>query len=241
MFDDTLEQNLEQLQPEEQPAQETPTETPQIQTQKVNLEDDPGSKFRALQEKNERLEREQYQLAQQVAAMKPQAPIQEPEDDDIRLGPDELAEGKHIAKLHKQLREMKKQLKSYETQTHESLVEARLKAQYPDFDKIVNPANIKALSESDPELAATIYANPDMYTKAVTAYKQIKKMVPMENNYDNEKARVAVNAAKPRPLASVSPQQGDSPLSRANAFANGLTPELQKQLYKEMVDAQKGS
>ena len=37
----------------------------------------------------------------------------------------------------------------------------------------------------------------------------------------------------------MSPQQGDSPLSRANAFANGLTPELRVQLIKEMEEARK--
>jgi hypothetical protein len=35
-------------------------------------------------------------------------------------------------------------------------------------------------------------------------------------------------------MASISPQQGDSPLTKANAFANGeLTPELKAQLWKE--------
>lgn len=35
----------------------------------------------------------------------------------------------------------------------------------------------------------------------------------------------------------LSPQQGDSPLSKANAFANGLTEDLKKQLQKEMFEA----
>ena len=55
-----------------------------------------------------------------------------------------------------------------------------------------------------------------------------------------DKRKAQENSAKPRPMASVSPQQGESPLSHANAFANGLTPELQKQLWKEMQDAKKG-
>jgi hypothetical protein len=54
-----------------------------------------------------------------------------------------------------------------------------------------------------------------------------------------DRAAAQKNASKPKPLASVSPQQGDSPLSRANAFANGLTPELQKQLRQEMEEARK--
>jgi len=50
---------------------------------------------------------------------------------------------------------------------------------------------------------------------------------------------VQANTAKPRPLTSVSPQSGESPLSRANAFAEGLTPELKKNLFKEMQEAKK--
>ena len=55
----------------------------------------------------------------------------------------------------------------------------------------------------------------------------------------NDKAKAVINAQKPRPLTSISPQQGDSPLSKANAFANGLTPELQAQLLKEMKQSMK--
>jgi hypothetical protein len=54
-----------------------------------------------------------------------------------------------------------------------------------------------------------------------------------------DKLRAQKNAAKPKPLASVNPQQGDSPLSKANAFANGLTDDLKKQLRKEMEDARR--
>ena len=56
----------------------------------------------------------------------------------------------------------------------------------------------------------------------------------------NDRARVIKNSAKPRPLASVNPQQGDSPLSKANAFANGeFTEADRKRAWAEMVAARK--
>ena len=61
-----------------------------------------------------------------------------------------------------------------------------------------------------------------------------------EDNYSKDRDKAQSNASKPKPLASVSPQQGDSPLSRANAFANGLTDELKSQLRKEMEQARQG-
>jgi hypothetical protein len=57
--------------------------------------------------------------------------------------------------------------------------------------------------------------------------------------YESDRLKALKNSQKPRPLASVSPQQGDGPLSKANAFANGMTAELKEQLRKEMYAARK--
>jgi len=66
----------------------------------------------------------------------------------------------------------------------------------------------------------------------------VKKLgIYKPDNYEKDRAHVATNANKPRSSASISPQQGDSPLSNANAFADGLTPELKKKLYAEMLEA----
>jgi hypothetical protein len=56
-------------------------------------------------------------------------------------------------------------------------------------------------------------------------------------SYSSERDLVARNMSKPKVSASLSPQQAESPLNKVNAFAKGLTPDLQKQLYKEMMDA----
>jgi hypothetical protein len=143
--------------------------------------------------------------------------------------------------MGRKIKALEQKIQGYQQQSAESTVEAKLKYQYPDFDKIVSADNIRQLSSSYPELAATINSSSDLYSKAVSAYTLIKKLgiAPAEDMYSQEREVAQRNAAKPRPLASVSPQQGDSPLSHANAFANGLTPELRKQLHKEMVEAMK--
>ena len=64
--------------------------------------------------------------------------------------------------------------------------------------------------------------------------------VYQETGISPEKELSQKNLAKPRPVASVSPQQGDSPLSRANAFANGLTKEVKDQMWKDTQNARKG-
>ena len=61
-----------------------------------------------------------------------------------------------------------------------------------------------------------------------------------EDPHSEDRIRALRNTQKPKPITSVSPQQGDSPLSKANAFANGLTEDLKAQLRKEMAAARRG-
>ena len=123
----------------------------------------------------------------------------------------------------------------------EVTAETRLKALYPDFDKVVSESNVESLARDYPEIMETIRASGgDLYNKGAAAYKIIRNMgIYQEDKYVQAKDRIQNNTYRPRPSNSVSPQQGNSPLDHANAFANGLTPELQKQLWKEMQDSEK--
>jgi hypothetical protein len=70
------------------------------------------------------------------------------------------------------------------------------------------------------------------------AYKMIKLLnIHRDTSYDADKLKAQQNLAKPKSLSSIAPQKSESPLSHANAFANGLTPELKDQLVKEMFAA----
>jgi hypothetical protein len=196
--------------------------------------------FKALRLEKERIEREHQEAMQRLAEYeKPKQPQQE-EDLEINIGDDDLFEGKHYRKLQKQLKKQQDELKKYQEQISLTSTETKLKSQYADFDKVVSEDNIRKLRETEPELAETIASTQDVYSKAVSAYKIIKKLgIYVEDNYSQDREIAQKNSLKPKPLASVSPQQGDSPLSKANAFANGLTPELKQQLWKEMEESAK--
>ena len=205
-----------------------PTETP---------EDDQTKNFKQLRKKAEQVAKERDEALARLREY--EARIKQPatpeESDELTMQPDELAEGKHISKVQKQLNKLKEEVRVATT-------EAKLKAQYPDFDSVVSKENILALRDMYPEIAQALNSSPDLYATAASAYTLIKKLGLNANaaQYDAEKKIVQANAAKPKPLASVSPQQGDSPLSRANAFANGLTDELKTQLLREMEQARRG-
>lgn len=134
-----------------------------------------------------------------------------------------------------------KQLKQLKHDLEQQTLELRIKSKYADFDEIVNKSALEKLAQEDPELAYAIDAAPDMYTKAVAAYKMLKVKAPQpvqeESDISEDDRLFYENRNKPRSTNSISPHRGDRPLSQANAFQNGLTKELKEQLRKEMEEA----
>lgn len=195
--------------------------------------------FKNLREKAERAERERdelYRMLQEERAKKSAAPE---EDFSFSIGDDEIAEGKHLSKVQKKINKLEQQVQYYQQQTNQIAIEAKLRAELPDIEQVISADNLRELAEKYPAIAKTLDANnADLYNKAVAAYTMIKNLgIGQPDPYADDKARAQRNAAKPKSAAILSPQQGDSPLSKANAFASGLTPELQKQLWAEMQQA----
>ena len=231
-----------------EPAQEEIVERPIVDQEEVEVEEEPVApvaaprespaqeSWKILREKADRAERRNAEL--EAALLQASSNKQDPEEDlGFSIEEDALAEGKHLNKVSKKIQKLENQLKQYEQQAAATSVETRLKNQYPDFDSIVSVENLTNLRAAYPELANSINSTTDLYSKAVSAYTMIKKLgiSPHNDAFEADKATAHRNASKPKSLASISPQQGDSPLSRANAFANGnLTDDMKKQMWKEM-------
>ena len=236
-----------------EPEVEEPAPVEEVQPETIVAKTTPKDSFRNIREAKEKAERERDAILTQMLDM--QAKINkvqekqvaaEPEynDSDFNIDEDALVEGKYVKKVVSEIKNLKSQLKNYQAQSAQIAIESKIKAHYPDFEAVVSPENVEILNAQFPDIAASLRDTQDMYAKASAAYTVIKRFGIGQIREEDmakkiDKAKAIVNAAKPRPLASVSPQQGDSPLSKANAFANGLTPELQKQLLKEMMDAKK--
>jgi hypothetical protein len=217
--------------------------------QEETVEDVKKINYRMMRESLDRANRERdeamkYAMSFQQQQQPKQTQQVEQEDDysDIGLDDDGLAEGKHLKKVLKEMRELKKEMQAYKAKSTQDTVEVRLKTTFPDFDKVITQDNLATLSNLNPDLADMISNTPDMYKRAKLAYDMVKQYgIYKEESFVHEKAAAQRNAAKPRPLASVSPQQGDSPLSKANAFANGaLSKEIKDQMHREMLQAMKG-
>ena len=190
--------------------------------QEAQVKKDKDYNFSRLREEQEKLKKERDEYARKLQEYE-QNKAYESEDDD--LDPYE-----------KKLRDLERKVQEFQTVSATQNTELKLKSEYPDFYNVVNDKNIAALRKQYPEIAATIQSSNDLYTKAVSAYTLIKRLGV---NQSEHSAKVNENTSKPRPSSSISPQESNSPLTNANAFANGLTPELKKQLYREMVEASK--
>lgn len=231
-----------QEEPEQEVVEQETQEEVQVapEPEKPQPETAQAKNFRELREQKQRIERERDELLRKFQEMEAKKQTKEEPEQDWNINPDDLVEGKHLSKYDKKIRKLQEELEIQKQQNSVVATEARLKARYPDLEKVLSAENIEILRETYPEIADSINANPDLYAKASSAYTLIKKLgIVKEDIYQEDKMKAQKNAAKPKPLASVNPQQGDSPLSKANAFANGLTDELKAQLRKEMLEARK--
>lgn len=252
------ENQLIEDQPEEVESQEveqveaSPEENP-VQEEK---QDQPKQSWKELRDKAERADKAEKErdealrilkaIEQEAMRYQQQAPPVETQEEeaDYNLGDDELVEGKHLKKMlskeQKRLKQLEENLLRQQRYSQENAIHAQLKSKYDDFDQVLTAENIAALRDTKPSLAKSLALNPDLYEKAVDTYSLIKDLgIYRPDLYSKEKEIAQRNASKPRSLNSIAPQQGDSPLSQANAFANGLTPELKKKLYAEMLEKAK--
>ena len=189
----------------EQPQQEVQELQEQPQQQAAPVETPQQKNFKAIKQAKERAERERDDLMRQLQEHQ-QAKQSVPEEP--AMNPDDLVEARYVDKKIKNLEE---QLRAQRQQTETMAVESRLKAQYPDFDSVVSKDNLDMLHNAYPELGYTLKSSSDLYSKAVSAYTMIKRLgIQAEDPYLADKELAQRNAAKPKSLASVSPQQGES-------------------------------
>ena len=240
-------EQVEAEQPVEQEVEQAEPVKPVEPEPKVSIENQ--GHIRELREKArkyESLEREHNEMKRKLQEYETKTPKAEPllDDDDINISPDDIVEGKHIKKViqsyKRDIKQLREALENVQKHTESTTAEARLKAAYPDIEKVINDENIAQLQELEPETAALLRSSGDFYNKAIVAYKAIKRAgIYKEDEFAADRERAARNSLKPRASASVTPQQGESPLARAGIYQNSLTDEAKSLLWKEMQESMK--
>ena len=221
---------LDENTPENQPKDETPAPEPEPIPERLS-----SRNFKVIKDKQLQAERERDELLRmlQEERAKGSKPIPE-EDDDI---PDDFIEGKHLKKQVKEIRQLRKELLELKQQTRMEITDAKIKAECPDFNKVLTEENVEQFKEEHPELAETIFnSKADPYSIAKSAYKAMKKFgIYVEDNYEKEKQLAQKNLSRIKPSTSLGVRQGDTALSKAGEYvAEELTDERKAMLWKEV-------
>ncbi len=202
--------------------------------------------FRAIREQKEKYEKEAQEFRRLYEEEK--ARKAEEQEQEININDDDLVEGKTLKQYAAKIKKLEQNIKDSNQKTEQvrqqqalADIDMRIKMQFPDFTKVVSDQSIAIMNSTYPELAMSISANTDIYAKAVSAYTMIKNLgIYKEDTFVADKIKAQQNAAKPKPAASLAPQKGNTPLSRANDFADGtLTDDMQARYLAEMQAARR--
>lgn len=126
---------------------------------------------------------------------------------------------------------VRKALQQREYEEAPNLIENQMK----DYASVVTPENVAKLKQSNPRLAASLGDVKDPYAQGTLAYSYIKSQgIYKENQEVGNRQRAIDNSKKPLPVSAAKPS---TPLESANAYSNGLTPEVKQKLFAEMQAA----
>lgn len=144
-------------------------------------------------------------------------------------------------KLNRKIKDLEKKLdQSSQMKRSMTMEEANeaLQEKFADFDEVLAPENLEYLKKNNRALfKAIVSLKDDPYEQGMAAYEALKNTrYYQERATMADKEKVAENSKKPISTQSIRKQ---GPLSEANKFAAGLTPELKKVLLQEMRDAAK--
>lgn len=235
MTDEETQSVTEEVAPpqEPEPQQDDPKE--EVQPTPEPKRGDQEYNWRETRRKLEAMESQNRELKDKIDRM---SGPQKNEDDDLaKLADDDIVTAKQARSL---AAKMARQVADEVVRQREvSTLDERLKTKFPDFDSIVTRENIETLKQNEPELAMSLNAiSHDPYAQATAAYKILKKHgFGVSEDVVKNKARAEANSKKPVSVQTVTKQS--SAIGNAYQFENGLTPELKKQLWKDMQDCAK--
>jgi len=222
-------------------AQAEPEQTEEIQEERKETTQELN--FKRLRESNEQLQRENEQNRQMMLALQQELLNRssttekkpEPEPDPFEgIDKSDWATYEAVEKLAAKIaaEQTQKALKEERERIRKEQAPQRIKSRFEDFEAVVTKENVEQLREIEPDIAEALSMIGDEEKKAVAAYKYIKAFVPNMAEAEASKKRIQENANQPKSLSSA---VGKSPLTKASAFEQGLTPDLKKQLYAEMM------
>jgi len=201
-------------------TEETPESTEE-HTEQVAQETAQPTKeenIRALREENQRIEKQAQEYRRQLQAYQQQQ--QQTPQQRRELKDDDLAEGKDINEIKRQLESM------------------RIKSERPGIDTIVNSQMGKLIDEKYPRMSAILSSIQDPMYKEAAVYDFIKDMNLDEQQHKKEDVDQAIRKAESRSKTMGGAREVvPNPLNEAHSYENkkGI-PLSEKQKLREEVD-----
>jgi len=214
------------------PQQDVEAHEEQVMTQEVQ-EDPQDRNWRQMRKRIEELEQNNTYLMSENRTLK--QPKQEapslPDWANVD-GEDLLTKNQTMSVAEKVAAEaVKKALKEQEYSQAPKLIEE----QYSDYSQVVTPENVERLKQTNPRLAASLGGLEDPYAQGALAYTYIKSSGIYKGESDvSTRQKALANMQKPMPAQAA---KSSNALENANAYANGLTPDLKQKLWSEMQAA----
>ena len=200
----------------------------------IESEESPQDKnWRQVRERIEELERANSQLSNAVKQQHTKPVMDEVIPDWAGVDDEDLLTKKQTMGVAEKVaaEAVRKALQQREYEQAPKLIEDEMK----DYSRVVTPENVERLKQTNPRLAASLGDVKDPYAQGALAYSYIKSQgIYKDNDGANNKQRAMDNSKKPLPVTAAKPSNA---LESANAYANGLTPEVKKQLFAEMQAA----
>jgi hypothetical protein len=200
----------------------------------VTPEENPQDRnWRQVRDRIEELERSNSQLTNAVKQQHVKPVMDEVIPDWAGVDDEDLLTKKQTMGVAEKVaaEAVRKALQKREYDQAPKLIEDEMK----DYSSVVTPENVERLKQTNPRLAASLGDVKDPYAQGALAYSYIKSQgIYKESDEAGNRQRALANAKKPLPVSAAKPSNA---LESANAYANGLTPEVKKQLFAEMQAA----
>lgn len=238
----------------------TPTRIVEQENKKRNKQSIDDS-FRALRAKAEEAERERERLAkesrekdlmiqrmlemQMQNMQKPaQQQVQQPDIDSILNSVDSegLVAGNQfkmgVQETRRYTDKVVKDLEAKYQRMEEIIAENRIRAKYPDLNRVLTNENYLILQQRAPANFERLKSLPDSWDKVELMYEAIKSYgIDKMDEYKAEQARIKANLQRPRAVNSVINTKKDSALANVNSFVDeySMSEEQRQQEYREMM------
>lgn len=219
-----------------EPVRDIPSQTESPKDRDWRAVRQQAEEAKALKREAEALARERDFYRQQAEQK------QQPAQEDYRTEYEKQL-SLQMEEQRQQTSRLEKEVAQAKQQAAISRAEQRLAKDYPDIYDVVSDENIKRLEYEYPHLYNSVIASSDVYTVGSAAYEMImakgiyKK--PVNTLKQITESNINRNASKPRSVSTVSPQAGETPISKAGNFmGNSISSEDErKALWSEMLGA----